>query len=421
MITLEMRFSKSWQKQLSRLLFVILISSVFIATCGVTQEPAYEPATLIPSSDPEGIATDLQSFDPLMTPQVSSNFTYLSPDEFSINFQWEVLDVTSLEEVLVLLPFEGYLVDDQRITLDIVSWEGMRERLVTIEYPGDAEFDDFNFFVSVLPNTSNHLLVSPLDFVYLSEIYILSLDEEEVFGIDPGCESSLSYARDIALGSNYLVFRCNESRHIFNIISLGEHPSTHVVSIEGLVDEPLNYEPKWIGSGTLVLEDVFRRGLCVIQSLEWEVFCWTSSDWIGNVSPDGEFYETRLGRFDGRPNELGVESLDCRLEDLNCESLLRAGWIPTEGDYILEDAAWLENSQGLLYVVHIHSDETTMEPDETEFWLLDIETMSVERIGFYDRMLSFSTIKPSPFPIFWSPDGEWVVVTDAKDHFLLSI
>ena len=117
---------------------------------------------------------------------------------------WSELPDFRNQELLVLLPYKDYFVKGQRVFLDSLKWTGERDNLLSIEHTDYEESADLGFFVSVLPDSSNHLLVSSLDSGNVTGIYILEPKRRVVIGFDPGCASNLSSSLDIALGKRYL-------------------------------------------------------------------------------------------------------------------------------------------------------------------------------------------------------------------------
>jgi hypothetical protein len=414
-------------------LMLMVLFSVTLVACGpdVPNEISETQQIHAPTSQiPEfftPIATLTHQVKTTPTPPIEQeppvrgiDIRVLDLDDFSISVQWQISNSLNLDKGMVVLPSDKFLVESKRYRLDFVSWEGIRKELLTVEYLGEGYSDRFRFFSSRLPNSSSRLVVSPMDPEF-RDFYILSVSEREAIGIHPGCLSQLEYASDFALGTDYIAFRCNESHHIWHILSIHDGFSVQDVNLLGLIEEPLNYEPKWINPSTLVFEDLFNTGICLTRAPTWDVACSLSSHWVGNVSPSVEFVEVRVGQFELNPDEIGVQNVSCLLSGQLCNPTVMPTFLPDGGYYMLERAVWLQNSQQLLYTVHIESDSSIFGPDETEFWLLDIEAMTVRKVGYYDRMLSFSSLSPPPFPYLWSPDGEWIVVTDARDHYLLSI
>ena len=64
---------------------------------------------------------------------------------------------------------------------------------------------------------------------------------------------------------------------------------------------------------------------------------------------------------------------------------------------------------------------TNHETDETEFWLLDLESMELEKVGRYPQNYSYSKYTSINIRPIWSADGDQVVLYSRENYFLLSI
>jgi hypothetical protein len=225
--------------------------------------------------------------------------------------------------------------------------------------------------------------------------------------------------RDLAFGTGYLAYRCGEDRSVWYVLEIENPSKSQSIQVE-VAGEHFWLEANWV-ENDLLLADAFGTRFCRIENPSWGVDCEELPFWGKNVSPDGRFLEVREGRFTSRPEQVGYIPVDCLLGDRKCTPSLRPGWISSDGDQVLHDAAWLEDSSGLLYIVGINTVYTNNETDETEFWLLDLDSMELEKIGRYPRKYSYSKFTEIHYRPGWSPKGDQIVLYGGGNYFLLSI
>lgn len=360
------------------------------------------------------------------TDQISSlppKTTLLEVEEFNVSFEiHEPSDIKTDQVIAVFNSDELYTEIDQ-VRIDYLTWDGTSGPLISIGISDEEDTSSLLITAGSVPYDSNSILVILLEFSRAKEFYVLNLVTGDMWGIDPGCSEPIYRDLDILLGSRYVAFRCGEARESWYLISIVDPHKVLSFQLPTTDENLITYEPRWIDESTLVLEDSFHQGLCLVQAPEWQASCWGFPYWAANMSPDASLVEVRVGGFYLHPTELGFLSSTCFASAISCEPRLREGLIAASerGQKNLERAAWLENGLGLLYTVHIDTDTTNLEADETEFWLLDPDTMEAELIGHYEVLLFFNLLSSTATPSLWSPNGEWIAVSGAGNHYFLSV
>lgn len=422
---------------LDRLVQVLALVAYFatISACTTTASPFSETPPPHVTVDPSTLATVtiIDTVSPTESPTIPTNPTAIIPllppdtvilaeDEFNISYEIFEIGEIQDEEVIVVLNSDDLYVNNEELTVDYLTWDGSRGPLLKVTHIGENSIQDFAMSLGAVPNSSQNILVVLYDFLHVTEFYIINIGSGNAWGINPGCKEPTFLDFDVLLGSEYIAFRCGEARSVWHLISVRDFSQVMSFKLPSSNEDTSLYGPRWLSEHDLILEDRFHRGMCLFTSIERGTNCWDFPYWAGNVNTDASFAEVRLGDFQFTPDELGIISVSCLSTDQVCDPKVRQNFVPSSVDFTLERAAWLPMGEGLLYTVHIDTDFTNMESDETEFWLLDIDSMTAELVGHFDLMLTFNIVLPTPSPNLWSPAGDSIVVSAGnRDHFLLSI
>lgn len=415
----------------------ILITSVLISAQACARGATETPSTVRTSTPlsptlANAELTETPHKPPSRTPSptqdevtLPTTVRFVSNDEFSIAY--ESGDITQLGSVkgIVILDSDTLVVEEPNFSIDLVNWEGLREQLLRITYIGEGEFGKFGLEVEAIQSLSTALSIGVSDFFELKELYVIDTESNVSWGLIFDCIERVFHGIDTSLGANYLAFRCAENSDTWFLISINDPLELHMIMIPKSVENPRTLRPIWVEDNLLLFRMRSPRGLCISQGPEWDARCWELPYWLGRMSNEGRHLEVRIGQFEMFPEEVGFVSIECLSLNIEpCDPSVRNSWLPPSdfGRLFLDQSVWLQGGQGLLFNFLLDTDGSNNEPEETEIYILEVDSMEIRKVGHYNQVLEFHNPPTSTAPPMWSPDGEWIAVSSFDgNHYLLSI
>jgi hypothetical protein len=341
----------------------------------------------------------------------------LAGDDLTVQIEFHDWNGLAGEQVMLVLSSEATLTEGGEVTLDYLTWDGLRGSLATFTF-------DHNGAIQGETRTGdrNIVLVTYLPSQYSAqETYILDFATREVQGFKEGC----GITSGLAAGQQFAAFACSENRLVWRYLSLHDPLNQQMIEVQADLDPPIRFEPIWLDAHQLLLRQDFSKAACVADVVTGNLACHKLDFWLGPMSPDGRRFEVRIG-LDIAPDQIGVVGSDCLLHaDAPCNPRLRI--LPPDVAPLdsairsLKDSVWLPDSRGLLYIVHLNNDRTTTAYERSEIWRYDITSQSFEMLFDLPGEFDFGEPRFELAPPPWSPDGSSVVVKDGGSFLLLNV
>jgi len=391
-----------------RILFV-LIMCLITASCnpGFQDGPAtqngkvFEPTRTLTTVGGEVLTAPLES-----TPTAS----IIHPDEPSMLPREEfTLDLDYLLD-LNELPSGEHLVlwDEEERRLDLVTWEGTRIPLFTVNDSQSKIDEGLGAWPLSLPTKGiiipiGYLATDDDRFINYSKLYyFIDLESGEVQGLVTQCETA-GGSNLASLGLGNFAFRCLDDLDRWYFLSLNE-PFELTSSVIPFGKYAFDYVPRWETPD--LIEYYNRRGSDIFPHFYLDIEAgdkWSEEYplWVGITSPDGKWVEVREGHAQV-PDKVGLLQIKClkpKIEECAPAVILDFG---RKEEQILEPAAWSPDSR---YMVYIGSAGLSDVP--TNIWIYDVASEEIVHEWEFPGFYQYRFIREAP--AIWAPDGRLLV------------
>lgn len=313
------------------------------------------------------------------------------------------------QEVLLILSTDSTLPDGGEVTLDYMTWHGNRGTLTSFRLPpgGAIQGEPMTGYgravmVAFLPQDS-----------WAQETYVIDFQAGMLWAFEDACELT-SY---MSIGPELLSFSCSGAWLVWHFVSLDDPSKQMTHDLYGEVDLETSFYPLWVDATRILLLKHFGLGACSGDVTAWEPTCkqFGREYWLGPISPDGFWFEVRSWD-ELHPSQIGIARLKCLFEQ-ETPCIPRLLDIPPDVaplglDRFLGDSAWLPDSSGLLYAIHVGVDQETLRAERTEIWRHDLTSKGFEKLYEFRGELYFGDPRFEHSPAPWSPDGRYVAMKE---------
>jgi hypothetical protein len=309
------------------------------------------------------------------------------------------------------------VINEPTFHIDYVTWEGIRSSLVRLEYEGKG-IENPALGAEWIPDGSNSLLISVYEYSSfdLKEFYTLDIAGGSAWGVRLGCDGH------VILGLEHVVYRCFESLDTWHFISIEDPTVIHTVKLPKTLTNVQEYMPMWTGRATIMFDN-WNEARCFVYMPDWNLECQEYSFWVGDISPDGQRVEVRIGD-DMWPDSISVLTTVC-IENYTaaCQPIQSDRMIPPpdDGRAFLNNSAWTPDSRGILYITHIETYGYNAQAEDTEIWLYDLGTREFTKLARYIGLYQFRRSRFWNKMPTWSPYGEYVVLESVGEISLFSV
>jgi hypothetical protein len=406
----------------------LLFASIALAlaascTAGtITVHPAEQSTTPAPTSRVTQTPTPASPVNttPVQSPTViplTPAVRILAGDDLAVQIEFHDWEDLAGEQVLLMLSSEATLPEGGEVTLDYLTWDGERGSLATFYLKANTAIR-----AGLMTGGGNTPLLRYLPRPYSArESYIVDFARYEIRGFKEDCDLSLT----MGIGSEFIAFACSEAKLTWHLLSILDPSTFRTISLPADLDPQALYYPVWVDDQRILLQKDFHSGTCTADAATLDPVCKDFSFWLGPMSPDGKWFEVRIG-WEYAPDSMGIISSNClTLADEGCFPIVAPappGMAPIDSaSRNIADAVWLPNSSELLYIVTVNSDHTTMRSERSEIWHYDLGEKSIDLLYDLPGDFVFGDPRFELAPAPWSPDGSSVVVKDGGSFMLLNI
>ncbi|MDF1500588.1 MAG: hypothetical protein P1P76_08970 [Anaerolineales bacterium] len=341
----------------------------------------------------------------------------MDSDELAVTIEFSDWEEHANEQVLILLSSEITIDEAGEVTLDYLTWAGIRGTLVTFGLDANSAI-----IGEGMTRNEDAFLVSYRPVSYSArESYLIDLASHEVRAFKETCDLPLP----MGIGPEFIAFACTESKQTWHFINLNDATDQLTLELPDSAKSYLFLEPLWLNRNEIIYVEARNNSSCFVDVTIWDPVCKGLDFWLGPMSPDGSLFEIRTGS-EIAPNEIGIINSDCVTKStVPCNPQLTK--VPSDmapvdsATRAITDSVWQPEGDAIYYIVQLNTDKMTIAKERSEIWRFDLAAQSFEMLYNLPGELYFGEPRFELAPASWSPDGKRVIVKDGPRISKLNI